>query len=131
MFNVDQALNLVLYENDDEPSWSFEIPCEFMQRTIHLMEFCIAQKLGPGKPALKQPPALITNTYSIQPLQIDQHRIKRLLELPSPISMTHITQRHIQRRVDNKYRKEDAEALMEDVSQLSVGEIVTAEYSHS
>jgi predicted nucleic acid-binding protein len=42
--------------------------------------------------------------------------------------VTHITQRHIQKRVDNKYRKEEAEALMEHVLQLKLGEIVTAEY---
>ena len=89
LFGVDQALNLVLHENDDEPSWSFEIPCEFMQRAIHLMDFWIAQKFALGKPAFKPPPAIITNTDSVQPPQIDEHRIKRLLELPSPISVTH------------------------------------------
>jgi hypothetical protein len=126
LFALDQAL--AIEESDDQPSWSFEILHEFMERAIHLIEFCIAQQFTLGKPAFKPPPANITNTDNGQPQEIDKHRVKRLLELPSPTSVTHITQHHIQKRVDNKYRKEEAEALMEHDLQLNLGEIVTAEY---
>ena len=58
---------------------------------------------------------------------VTSREFQSLMEFQSFISVTHITQRHIQKRVDNKYRKE-AEALMEHVLQLNLGEIVTAEY---
>jgi hypothetical protein len=41
IFALDQALALVLQESDDQPSWLFEIPREFMERAIHLIEFCM------------------------------------------------------------------------------------------
>ena len=127
LFVIDQALDLVMHNTDVQQPWSFEIPQKFMQQAIHLIDFCIAQKFALGKPAFKPPPAPVS-TDNVQPQQIDDHRVKRLLELPSPITVTHITQHHIQKRVDNKYRKEEAQALMEDVVQLKLGEIVPAEY---
>ena len=85
LFALDQASASVIQESHDQPSWFFEIPCEFMERAIHLIEFCIAQKFALGKPAFKPPPANTTNTGNCQPQEIDEHRVKRLLELPSPI----------------------------------------------
>ena len=55
---------------------------------------------------------------------IDEHRVKRLLELPSPVTVTKISQSHIQKRIESKYRKEEAEALMEDVVKVNLREIV-------
>ena len=98
LFVLDQALALVIQESDDQPSWLFEIPHEFIEWAIHLIEFCIAQKFALGKPAFKPPPANTTCTGNCQPQEIDVHRVKRLLELPSPISMTHITQCYIQKK---------------------------------
>lgn len=59
---------------------------------------------------------------------IDERRIKRLLELSTPITVSQISQSHIQRRVDNKYRNEEAEELMNTVVKISLGDIVVEEY---
>ena len=112
--------------SDQQTTWSFEIPREFMQKAIGLMNFCINQKLALGKPAFQSSPAASTNATTIS--EFDEYRLKRLLELPSPITITKITQCHIQKRVDNKYRKEEAEALMEDAAQLTLGQIVVEQY---
>ena len=114
--------------NDDEETqpWSFEIPADFFQKAANLTNFCIEQKFSLGKPAFV--PATAANVDQSNDTAIDEHRIKQVLELTSPGTISKISQSHIQRRVDSKYRKEEAEELMNDVVKISLGEIVIEEY---
>ena len=125
MYAIHQAITSVATEgNDDEETqpWTFEIPADFFQKAANLTNFCIEQKFYLGKPAFV--PATAANVDQSNDTAIDEHRIKRVLELTSPITISKISQSHIQRRVDSKYRKEEAEELMNDVVKISLGEIV-------
>jgi hypothetical protein len=63
LFALDQALALVIKETDDQPSWLFEIPREFMERAIHLIEFCIAQNTTSSERHLPIPLTLTTVSH--------------------------------------------------------------------
>ena len=123
-FALHQAIEV---QQLDSCEWSFEILCEFMKMAITLMNFCIEQKFALGKlPTSSQHPADSAEDEDQE--SFDYHRIKRLLELESPLTITKITQKHIQKRVENKYRKEEAESLMDDVVKLGLGHINVEEY---
>lgn len=123
LYALNQAIVHVHNPNAESP-WSFQITREFMQKAIALMNFCMEQKFALGKRPFQSTPEVHENSAS----EIDEHRVKRLLELPSPITVTKISQSHIQQRVHNKYRKEEAEALMEDVVKIDLGQIVVEQF---
>ena len=59
----------------------------------------------------------------------DLNRIKRMLELPSPITITDITKRHIQRRVNGSWRAEEAEEIMKLGENEGFGTIENIQYN--
>ena len=126
-FALHQVINTVSEEgNQEHPVWSFAILCEFVQRAIVLMNFCIDQKFALGKPPFQ--PTEVHREEDKECFGIDEHRVKRLLELASPITVTKISQSHIQKRVEKKCRKEEAEVLMEEVVSINLGDIVVEDY---
>ena len=61
---------------------------------------------------------------SIKAASYDWHRLRRILELPSPtITPSMISQAHIQQRVNGHYSRQDAVKLMEDITKLELGNI--------
>ena len=88
-FALHQVINTVSEEgNREHPAWSFAILCEFVQRAIVLMNFCIDQKFALGKPPFQ--PSEVHWEEDKECVVIDEHRVKRLLELASPITVTKI-----------------------------------------
>lgn len=54
----------------------------------------------------------------------DYHRIRRILELPTPnVTPSQITQAHIPSRTDGRYTRESALKLMRDIELLGLGEL--------
>ena len=120
LYGIDQAIGQVESEQIDQ-SWNFTIKLEYFQMAKTLMEFCIEQKSCLGKPKILVANSNENNAKSAH--AIDEHRVKRLLELPSPVTVTKISQSRIQRRVENKYRREEAEELMDEAAMTGLGEV--------
>lgn len=115
---VSYALSQAMEDND---MWNYVIPKTHMMMAIALMNYLIGQKFALGKPTVPSLTAI--------EMQVDGHRVKRLLELPSPITISKISQNHIQRRVDRKYRKEEALELMVEVEKLDLGTVVEESFN--
>lgn len=112
---------------DPTQEWSYVIPKEHLSKAIVLMNYLIEQKFALGKPPTQVASSTAQDTSNAG-IIVDEHRVRRLLELPSPITSTKITQNHVQKRVDKKYRKEEADALMADAVTLGFGEFVLEEF---
>lgn len=110
----------------EDPSiqWQYTITKDHMLKAIYLVNFLIEQKFSLGKEKHS-----VTESTAESDVPSDLHRMKRLLELSSPVTVAKISQNHIQRRVDKKYRKEEAIDLMEEAAKYDLATVVTEKYN--
>jgi hypothetical protein len=128
-YALDQAIMKAMNGNGAY-EWSYVIPKEHMVKALVLINYLMEQKFALGKPSTKRPAATNANgPLDNGSIQFDHHKMKRLLELPSPITVAKISQNHIKKRVDNKYRKEEALELMVTAEQLEIGVVVVEHYN--
>ena len=129
IYALDQAIK-VSKETAANPQWSFIIPADFVKTAIYVQDYCVEQKFALGKilsAEAEESNVTVNSGLSTDPS--DLNRIRKFLELPSPITVSKITAKHIQKKKDNKYTSEEADALMEVVKLHELGDIVVEEYN--
>ena len=116
---LEQALVRIEQRQQNIPvsPWSFQIPKDLILRAKILLDYFIEVKL-----ALGPPPHSMEESDDETPY--DYHRIRRILELPTPnVTPSQITQAHIPSRTDGRYTRESALKLMRDIELLGLGEL--------